>query len=134
MTIIRTKTPAGEPIVIMSEAEFERLRELAEDAADLATASRVEAALAAGKEELLTLDEVDALLAAPTPLAFWRAKRNVEVDELANRVGTDPGLLAKVERGECVGDIFLYARLAKALRLTADDLIPKEPQSEIRPD
>ena len=66
MTVIRTKTPAGEPIVIMSEPEFERLRELAEDAEDIAIVARSRTALAAGAEELLTLDEVDALHAAPT--------------------------------------------------------------------
>jgi DNA-binding XRE family transcriptional regulator len=124
MAVIRTTTPAGEPIVIMSESEFERLRELAEDAEDIATASRVDAALAAGKEEFLTLDEVDALRAAPTPLAFWREKRKLESDQLARRIEADPRLVARVEKGECVGDIFLYEQLAEALRVTIEDLIP----------
>jgi DNA-binding XRE family transcriptional regulator len=127
MTVIRTKTPAGEPIVIMSEAEFERLRELAEDAEDIAAGARIEAKLAAGQEELLTLDEVDALLAAPTPLAFWREKRKIRLDELAKRVGAEPDLLTEVEQGECVADVFLYRRLAEALRVTIDDLIPARP-------
>ena len=124
MTIVRTKTPAGEPIIIMSEAEFERMRELAEDAEDIASAARVEAALAAGREELLTLDEVDALCAAPSPLAFWRKKRKFGLDELADRVGAEPVLLTEVEQGDRVPDVFLYQRLADVLRVTVDDLIP----------
>jgi DNA-binding XRE family transcriptional regulator len=127
MTVIRTKTPAGEPIVIMSEAEFERLREVAEDAEDIAVVARSRAALAAGIEELLTLDEVDALRAAPTPLAFWREKRKITPERLAERVGTAPDALMTLERGESVGDVYLYRKLAEALRLTVDDLIPEKP-------
>jgi DNA-binding XRE family transcriptional regulator len=130
MTIVRTKTPAGEPIVIMSEAEFERLRELAEDAEDIAAASRVRAALAAGQEELLTLAELDALLAAPTPLSFWREKRKLALQDLAKRAGVEPEFLAKLERGECVADVFLYRELAEILRVTIDDLIRERPSGE----
>src|SRR3954453_11484929 len=126
MTVIRTKTPAGEPIVIMSETEFDHLRELAEDAGDIAIVAHSRAALVAGIEELLTLHEVDALHAAATPLAFWREKRKVTPEELAERVGIDPNLLAKLERGESVADIYLYRKLAEALRLTVEDLIPEK--------
>jgi DNA-binding XRE family transcriptional regulator len=111
----------------MSEAEFERLRALAEDAEDIAVVARSRAALAAGSEELLTLDEVDALRAAPTPLAFWREKRKITPERLAERVGTAPDALMTLERGESVGDVYLYRKLAEALRLTVDDLIPEKP-------
>ncbi len=37
MTIVRTVTPAGEAIVILPEAEFDRLRDLAEDSIDTRT-------------------------------------------------------------------------------------------------
>ncbi|HEX8662397.1 MAG TPA: helix-turn-helix transcriptional regulator [Beijerinckiaceae bacterium] len=124
MTVIRTKTPAGEPIVIMSEAEFERLRELAEDAEDVATASRVQAKLAAGWEELLTSEEVDALLAAPSPLSFWREKRKITLETLAERVGVDLEALAAIEQGESLGDVHLYRRLAEELRVDIEDLVP----------
>jgi DNA-binding XRE family transcriptional regulator len=124
MTVIRTKTPAGEPIVIMSEAEFERLRELAEDAEDIATAARVEAALAAGWEELLTGEELDAMREAPSPLAFWRNKREITLEALAGRVGADLETLAAVDRGERVGDVRLYRRLAEELRVDMEDLVP----------
>ena len=72
MTIVRTTTPSGEAIVIVPEAEFERLRELAEDRLDAS-----QARLAAGDEELLSEADLDALRTAPTPLAFWRAQEDV---------------------------------------------------------
>jgi hypothetical protein len=126
MTVIRTKTPTGEPIVILSEAEFERLREVAEDAEDLATITRSQAALAAGLEEWLSGDEVDALRAAPTPLAFWRKKRGVGLQVLAERVAADLPSLIAVERGERLGDIHLYRKLAEELRIDIEDLVPNE--------
>ena len=124
MTVIRTKTPAGEPIVIMSEVEFERLRERAEDAEDIASAARIEAALAAGWEELLTGEELDALRDAPSPLAFWRNKRGIALEALAERLGADTDSLAAVERGERLGDVHLYRRLAEELRVDMEDLVP----------
>ena len=124
MTVIRTKTPTGEPIVIMSEAEFERLRELAEDAEDVAAGVRVEAKLAAGWEELLTGEELDALREAPSPLAFWREKRKIPLEALAERVSVDLEALTAVERGESLGDVHLYRKLAEELRVDMEDLIP----------
>jgi DNA-binding XRE family transcriptional regulator len=126
MTVIRTKTPAGEPIVILPEAEFERLRDLAEDTEDAAAHARAVARLAAGEDELLTSAEVDELLAAPAPLAFWRAKRGLSLRELAARVGADRAVLAALEAGEEGGDIRLYRRLAEALRVEIEDLVSGE--------
>lgn len=127
MTVVRTKTPTGEPIVILPEAEFERMRELAEDAVDAAVVARSRADLDAGREELLSADEVDALLAARTPLAFWRRKRNIAPERLAERIGADPASLMEVERGERVGDVHLYQQLAEALNIAIEDLIPEKP-------
>ncbi len=124
MTVIRTKTPAGEPIVIMSEAEFERLRELAEEAEDIAAGARVQTALAAGWEELLTGEELDALRDAASPLAFWRNKRKITHEALAKRLGVDRESLTAVEQGECLGDVRLYRRLAEELRVDMEDLVP----------
>ena len=126
MTVIRTKTPAGEPIVIMPEAEFERLRELAEDAEDLATMARVEAALAAGTEELLTTEEVDALLNATSPLSFWREKRGLSIEQLAESAGVDTADIAASERGEEVSNIHFYERVARPLGLDIEDILPRQ--------
>ncbi|MFC6050789.1 transcriptional regulator, partial [Methylobacterium hispanicum] len=75
MTIVRTRTPSGEAIVILPEAEFERLRELAEDTLDARLVDASQERLRAGTEELLSEADLDALRAAPSPLAFWRARR-----------------------------------------------------------
>jgi hypothetical protein len=70
---VMTKSPKGDDIVILSRKEDHRLVVAIEDAADAAVAGR---AIARG-EETLTEAEMDELLAAKTPLAFWRRKRGL---------------------------------------------------------
>ena len=82
---VRTKTPAGEDIVMMPVADYERLLELAEDLRDSRIAEKVLAEMAAGNVELLTHAEVNALLAAPSPVAFWRKRRRRESLAAAGR-------------------------------------------------
>jgi len=73
-------SPSGEELVVVPRSEYE-------DLVDALAARKVEAALAAGREELLTAEEAAALLAAPTPLAFWRKKRDKTQAQLAAEIG-----------------------------------------------
>ena len=70
VTVVRTRTPSGEAIVILPEVEFERLRELAEDTLDTRVIEGLQRHLNAGVEELLDEADLDALRAAPSLLAF----------------------------------------------------------------
>ncbi|BCM85294.1 helix-turn-helix transcriptional regulator [Methylobacterium indicum] len=124
MTIVRTRTPSGEAIVILPEAEFERLSDLAEEAADTRSLAVSLARLEAGEEELLSGDELDALRTAPTPLAFWRRKRAMDAAELARQAGVQEEQIDAVERGEIIGDVQIYRRLARALQVEIEDLVP----------
>jgi len=110
------------------------LLELAEDARDLAIAEAALENLRSGKAELLHSDEVRELLAAPTPLSFWRKRRGLTQAALAKEVGISQAYLAQIERGRRVGDIQLYRRLAGALRLEIEDIAPpaEEPPSPPR--
>lgn len=110
-------TPGGEELVLMSRAEYEDLV----DARDHATAM---AAHRHGDDEGLTDAEMDDYLAAPTPLAFWRRRRDLTQAALAAAVGISQPYLAQIESGARTGDVSVYARLAKQLRVRMEDLIP----------
>lgn len=112
-------TPSGDEMIVMPRAEFDELR----DALDAAEAARAIAEIAAGKQELLTEEETRAALAAPSLLAFWRAKRGLTQSELARRAGISQSYLALIEGGRRVGDAALYLRLARALNVRVEDLI-----------
>ncbi|KMO13924.1 helix-turn-helix transcriptional regulator [Methylobacterium platani] len=124
MTIVRTRTPSGEAIVILPEAEFERLHDLAEEAADARVLAASLTRLQAGDEELLNGDDLDALRAAPTPLAFWRGRRGLSAAALARQADLPEEHVSAVERGESIGDVQLYRRLARALGVEIEDLVP----------
>lgn len=124
MTIVRTKTPSGEAIVILPEAEFERLMDLAQDGANARTVSASQDRLASGTDEHLTLDDLDRLRAAKTPLLFWRERRGLSAGELTRMTGIDVSLVVALERDERIGDAALYRALATALAVDTDDLTP----------
>jgi DNA-binding XRE family transcriptional regulator len=126
MAPVVTKTPSGEEIVILSRPEYDALIEAREDAEDGAVARAVVARVAAGTEEMLTTDEVNALLAAATPLAFWRKKRGLTQAALAAEAGVAQGYISELEAGRKTGDVMVLRRIANALRITLEDLVPDE--------
>lgn len=113
------RTPGGEELVVMTREEFDTLQ-------DVAVAAKRSRELAAGDEELLTADEVKALVKAPTPLAFWRKKRRLTQTSLASDLGVSQNFLSDVERGKAVGDVVLYANLARCLGISIEDLVPSD--------
>ena len=124
--LVRTKTPAGEDIVILPAAEFERLVDLAEDARDIRDAEKAIAEIEAGSVELLSEADVQAYLEASSPLAFWRKHRGLTQVALAETVGVSQAYLAQVESGKRTADIRIYQRLANRLGVTLDDVVPPE--------
>jgi DNA-binding XRE family transcriptional regulator len=110
----------GDPDTItLTREEYEELI----DARDHAQAMRN---VATGANETLTGAEVDAYLAAPTPLAFWRRHRGLTQAVLAARVGIAQPSLAQAETGRRGLSVETYAKLAKALRIRIEDLLADE--------
>jgi DNA-binding XRE family transcriptional regulator len=124
---VMTKTPQGEDIVILARKEYDDLISAAgEDAADAATARRLIARLDAGEEHTLTAEEMDDLLAAKTPLAFYRKRAGLTQATLAERAGIAQGFLSEIESGLKSGDIKTLRKIADTLRISLDDLVTPE--------
>jgi DNA-binding XRE family transcriptional regulator len=127
---VRTKTPSGEEIVMLSAAEYDRLVELAEDAADIRHAEQALAELAAGTMETLSQADVEAMLAAPSQISFWRKRRGLTQAELARKAKISQAYLAQMEGAKRTGDVGLYRRLAEILRIDIEDLLPAEEEEK----
>jgi DNA-binding XRE family transcriptional regulator len=110
-------SPSGDELVVVPRRDYE-------DLVDALAARKVEEALAAGREELLSAEETAALVAAPTPFAFWRNKRGRTQAQLAAEIGVSQDFLTDLEHGKTQGDVAVYARLARCLDLSIDDLAP----------
>jgi DNA-binding Xre family transcriptional regulator len=112
-------TPSGEELVLIAKADFDRI----EEALDVAAYDR---AKAEDTGETLTPEEVAKALEAPTPLAFWRAKRGVKQKDLAAQAGISQSYAADLEAGRRKGEPVLFKRLAVALRVRIEDLIAND--------
>jgi DNA-binding XRE family transcriptional regulator len=117
MTIQTIKLPTGEEAVAMSRAEYQDLV----DSRDHALALRD---IAAGNMPMIAEEDMDAYLAAPTHLAFWRKHRNITQAQLAEAAEISQPYIAQLEAGTKHGaTVAVYARLARRLGVRVDDLI-----------
>lgn len=119
MHVQKITTPAGEELVILPAQEFEDLVDARDHAMAMAAHRR-------GEGQWLTDAEMDDYLAAPTPLAYWRRRRGLTQTALAAAVGISQPYLAQIETGARIGDVGVYARLARHLRLSIEELIPSD--------
>jgi DNA-binding XRE family transcriptional regulator len=115
MTAKFVVTPGGEKLAILPAEEYEDMR-------DALIHQRTMEDYRDGRIYALTLEETRALLAAPTPLAFWRAKRGLTQAALAKAAKTTQPHIADLESGKHGGSLEVMARIAKALKVKIDDL------------
>lgn len=110
-------TPKGEELVVLSREEYEDLVDAREHAVAMAAHAR-------GEDPGLTDAEMDAYLAAPTPLAYWRKRRDLTQAKLAAAARISQPYLAQLESGRrASADIAVYGRLARRLGVRIEDLI-----------
>jgi len=127
---VMTKSPQGDDIVILSRKEYDRLLVAAnDDAVDAAIAKKA----IARNEETLSEVEMDELLAARTPLAFWRKRRGLTQTDLARAAGIAQGFLSEIESGRKTGDVTVLQRIAIALEISLLELVPDLPRSKRKP-
>jgi transcriptional regulator with XRE-family HTH domain len=74
--------------------------------------------------ETLSEAEVDAYLAAPSALAFFRKRRGMTQAALAAAVGITQPFLSQIEQGQRGADVRTYVAFAKVLRCRVDDIAP----------
>jgi mRNA interferase RelE/StbE len=117
-----------EDTVTIDRAEWARLLAELEDAEDRAAirAGRAfEAAHGRGflRENSLSGDEARRLLDGESPVRVWRGKRGLTQRALAAAAGIAPGYLADIEAGRKSGSAEVLSRLARALRVSIEDLM-----------
>lgn len=118
-------SPAGERLVVLPEHEYQALVDAAEDAADIAAIARIKQQLAAGEEEFVPSDVVDRILAGENLVRVWREHRGLSASTLAEKAGIAQPYLSQIETGKREGTLQTMKKIADALKLTVDDLIPR---------
>ncbi|QJE73558.1 helix-turn-helix transcriptional regulator [Aerophototrophica crusticola] len=110
--------------VTLSRADFLRLSELLEDARDLAEVERISAKLAAGETEVFPFEVAERLLDGDHPVTVFREHRGLTLRALAERAGVSASYLSEIEAGKKPGSFDAMARLAGALGISLDHLVP----------
>jgi DNA-binding XRE family transcriptional regulator len=114
-------TPGGVERVSLPRSEYQDLI----DALDHAVAMRDVAAGA----PVLTEAELDAFLAAASPLAFWRKPAGMTQTALARKAGITQAFLAQIKAGSRDGTVAILKRISEALGVRIEDLIADEMQA-----
>jgi DNA-binding XRE family transcriptional regulator len=110
---------------VLPYAEYQRLLERLEDLQDALDADRILARVARGEEELVPAEVVERLLNGEPPLRVWREHRGWTQQQLASAAGVTQSMVTMIETGRRKGQADTLKRLAAALRIDLDDLVPE---------
>lgn len=110
-------------MITITRAEYDRLREAAEDLADLETYNRIKADIAAGREELIPSEFVNRMIDGESPVRVFRDLRGMTQTALAAASGVNRVQIADIEARRKTGSVETLRKLAEALRVTIDDLV-----------
>lgn len=119
MSITFFTTPKGEEMVVLSRVDYEAMQEAAEH-------DRAVSDYRAGRLPGLNPDEVRGLVAATSPLAFWRKRAGLTQGALAAKVGVTQNYLSDVENGRRAGPVDLWLKLARVLSVPLEALVDEE--------
>ena len=110
--------------VTIPKVEYERLCALEEDFADIKAALAVEARIGSGEEELIPADVVDRLIDGEPPVRVWRELRKLTQADLSRAAGVNRVQIVEIEAGRSTGSVHTLRKLADALGIAVDDIIP----------
>lgn len=107
--------PDGTKMVVLTAAEFERLRDLADDAEDV-IAARVQLDRIRQGEQGVPGEVVAFMINDEmSPIAAWRRYRGMSQTDLAEKAGCSQVWLSKIEAGAARGAAKLRRAIAGAL-------------------
>ena len=111
------------------DALIEALDEVEDTAALIAAGSReVKVGKQAARADHLAVEVVLRLVAGEHPVRIWREHRAVSSQALAETAGISRSYIAEIEGHKKPGSIAAYRRMATALGVTVDDLVPARPR------
>ncbi len=110
--------------VTLHRADYEALLEALEDAQDLAESREALARLQRGEEEAFPIELVEQIIDGMQPVRAFRQYRGLTQQALAQSAGVSASYLCEIEAGRKTGSLDAITRIAGALRLPIDSLLP----------
>ena len=110
--------------VTITRRDFDALIEALEDAQDVAAVLEARRAHEAGESEALPIELCERLWAGEHPVRIWREHRGLTQVELAEKATVNRAYLAEIETGKKPGTAVALKKLAAALKVSLDELVP----------
>jgi ribosome-binding protein aMBF1 (putative translation factor) len=105
---------------------YARVQEAAEDAYDLMCVMRADLQTMLGESEYVPGSIMFRLLSGEeNRITVWREHRGLSQKDLAAKANMTAAQLCEIENGKKSGSIKTLQKLAKALNVTVDNLLPK---------
>lgn len=114
-------TITGERLVVLSERDYTKLLEQAENYHDIQSANAARARIEAG-EETFPSSVIEALLDGTVPVRVFREYRSMRAGELAEKAGISQGYLSEIEAGKKPGSLSVLKQIAEVLEVELSDL------------
>ncbi|WP_298401357.1 helix-turn-helix transcriptional regulator [Sphingobium sp.] len=114
---------AGQKIAMLPIEDYQRLVDIAEDKADAAAAADAETRRNEG-EDYVPSEVVDQICSGVNPVRVWRKYRNLKQKDLGQMVGCSAAHISQIENEERQASAVLWRKLADALNVSVDDLMP----------
>ena len=114
----------GQTMAVLPVGDYEQLLNIAEDKSDISAALDSEKRRANG-EEYFPAEMVDRLLAGENALKVWRQYRMLTLRQLGLMVGAASSYLSEIENGKRQGRPALWRKLAEALGVDMEDIVPE---------
>jgi len=111
---------------VLPYEEYLELLEQAELLEDIRDFERINAAIERGEEELIPADVVNALIDGENPVKIWRKFRGLTQGQLADAAGISKPYLSQIETGKRKGSTDILSALAKALKVTLEEVIARK--------
>ncbi|HEY5503637.1 MAG TPA: helix-turn-helix transcriptional regulator [Sedimentisphaerales bacterium] len=108
---------------ILPYEEYLQLVEQAETLQDIQDYDRIKAAVESGEEEVIPAGVAFTLAVGESPVKVWREYRQLTQQQLAELVGMSVPFLSRIETAKRKTSMKTMVAIAKALRVTVDDLI-----------
>lgn len=106
--------------------EYQRLVAEAEMLQDIQDYDEAKLAIASGAEELIPSVVTYALLDGENPIRVWREYRGLTQQQVADEAGISKPYLSQLESGQRKGSAEVLAAVARALKVSLDDLVMSE--------
>jgi DNA-binding XRE family transcriptional regulator len=112
-------TPNGEVLIILAQAEYDRLV----DEADAARADKIMDEIEAGRMELIPAEFANRIIDGENRVRVWREFRGMSARDLAAAAGLSAPYISEIESGKKDGSVAAMKRIAAALKVDLDDLV-----------